>query len=261
MPAVTFPRGYPYPLDGDPINVAGDIQKLANAIDNDVETLDNGKLTQAQADARYVNLTGDTMVGQLSATNIVASNANGVSNFNGHILCGMNTVGSNLAPGVEIRNTGWIGSYNYTESQANMWLDHIGDASADQNGFILFRINQVTAFIGSIRQVGLTGVAFNTTSDYRMKTVVGPIDDALTRMAALNPVKVDYNDDPFRVGVDALIAHEVNAQVPDAVQGVKDAVDGEGNPIYQQLDYSKLVPLLVASVQQLLTRIEALEAV
>lgn len=39
MPSTTVPRGYPYPLGNDPINVAGDIQALAEAIDDDVATI------------------------------------------------------------------------------------------------------------------------------------------------------------------------------------------------------------------------------
>lgn len=41
MPAVTSPRGYPYPLDTDPIDVAGDIKKLAEAIDDDATSIQN----------------------------------------------------------------------------------------------------------------------------------------------------------------------------------------------------------------------------
>jgi len=39
MPSTTVPRGYPYPLGNDPINVAGDIQALAEAIDDDVASI------------------------------------------------------------------------------------------------------------------------------------------------------------------------------------------------------------------------------
>lgn len=36
MPGTTTPRNYPYPLDPDPIDVAGDIKRLAEAIDDDM---------------------------------------------------------------------------------------------------------------------------------------------------------------------------------------------------------------------------------
>jgi hypothetical protein len=56
------------------------------------------------------------------------------------------------------------------------------------------------------------------------------------------------------------LAHEVQAVIPEAVVGVKDEVDAEGIPKYQGIDQSKLVPLLVASLQEALARITALEA-
>jgi hypothetical protein len=57
-----------------------------------------------------------------------------------------------------------------------------------------------------------------------------------------------------------LIAHEAQAVAPYAVTGTKDAVDADGNPIYQQIDTSSLVPLLLAELQSLRARVAALEA-
>jgi hypothetical protein len=55
------------------------------------------------------------------------------------------------------------------------------------------------------------------------------------------------------------MAHEVQDVVHDAVSGVKDEVDEEGNPVYQSIDQSKLVPLLTAALQDAITKIENLE--
>ena len=67
---------------------------------------------------------------------------------------------------------------------------------------------------------------------------------------------------------DGFIAHEVQEVVPEAVTGVKDEVrteDGDmgekkGDPIMQNIDVSRIVPLLTAAVQELITRVETLEA-
>jgi len=48
--------------------------------------------------------------------------------------------------------------------------------------------------------------------------------------------------------------------VPEAITGAKDAVDEDGNPDYQGIDQSKLVPLLVKTIQELEARITALES-
>jgi hypothetical protein len=58
---------------------------------------------------------------------------------------------------------------------------------------------------------------------------------------------------------DGLIADEVQPIVPIAVTGEPDAVDEDGNIEAQQMDYSKLVPLLTAALQEALDRIDALE--
>ena len=59
--------------------------------------------------------------------------------------------------------------------------------------------------------------------------------------------------------VDGFLAHEVQEVIPEAVTGVKDEMDEDGTPKYQGIDQAKLVPLLVASVQEILKRLEALE--
>ena len=47
---------------------------------------------------------------------------------------------------------------------------------------------------------------------------------------------------------------------PNSISGTKDEVDSNGNPVYQGIDQSKLVPLLVAAVKELITKVETLEA-
>ena len=60
--------------------------------------------------------------------------------------------------------------------------------------------------------------------------------------------------------VDGFIAHEAQAVVPSAVTGVKDAVDANGDPVYQGIDQARLVPLLTAALQEAVGRLEELEA-
>ena len=58
---------------------------------------------------------------------------------------------------------------------------------------------------------------------------------------------------------DGFIAHEAAAVVPECVTGVKDEVDEDGDPIYQGIDQSKIVPLLTAALQEAIAMISALE--
>ena len=71
--------------------------------------------------------------------------------------------------------------------------------------------------------------------------------------------RFNFIADPDKT-VDGFIAHEAQAVVPECVTGEKDVVDDDGNPIYQGIDQSKLVPLLTAALQETIARIETLEA-
>jgi hypothetical protein len=75
----------------------------------------------------------------------------------------------------------------------------------------------------------------------------------------LKPSRFNFIADPD-IQVDGFIAHEAQAVVPECVTGAKDEVDEDGNPVYQGIDQSKLVPLLTAALQEALQKIEDLEA-
>jgi hypothetical protein len=100
--------------------------------------------------------------------------------------------------------------------------------------------------------------SFNNTSDYRLKENVASIGNAVTRLNQLKPCRFNFIDEPSKT-VDGFLAHEVQAIVPEAITGEKDAVDDDGNPEYQGIDQSKLVPLLTAALQEAVAKIESLE--
>jgi len=113
------------------------------------------------------------------------------------------------------------------------------------------------ANVGGI-SVTTTGTAFNTTSDYRLKDNVQPMQNALAKVSELKPVtykwKVDGSDGQ------GFIAHELQAVFPDAVDGEKDAVNADGKPVYQGIDTSFLVATLTAAIQEQQQMIETLQA-
>jgi hypothetical protein len=113
------------------------------------------------------------------------------------------------------------------------------------------------AQVGTITTTA-SATAYNTSSDYRLKENVQPMQDALAKIAQLNPVTYTWKAD----GSDGqgFIAHELQAVVPDCVTGEKDAVDAEGNPQYQGVDTSFLVATLVKAVQELTAKVASLEA-
>ncbi len=114
---------------------------------------------------------------------------------------------------------------------------------------------------GSVNTGSITtdtvNTSYNITSDYRLKENVRPIDGALDRLQQLNPVKFSWKQAPS-IESEGFIAHELQEVVPSAVTGQKDA-EKDGQPEYQGVDLSKLVPLLVSAVQELSARVAALE--
>lgn len=124
------------------------------------------------------------------------------------------------------------------------------------SGFFVCHYNG--AEIGSVAVASTSSVAFNTTSDYRLKEQVLPMKGALDRIMAAKPVTYKWKSD----GSDGegFIAHELAEVVPLAVTGEKDAVDEDGKPKHQQVDYAKLTPVLFAGIQELMEQVQSLQS-
>jgi hypothetical protein len=110
--------------------------------------------------------------------------------------------------------------------------------------------------VGTITTDGSV-TSYNNGSDYRLKENIVDLTDGITRLKTLKPCRFNFKANTSKT-VDGFLAHEVTA-VPEAITGVKDGVDSEGKPIYQQIDQSKLVPLLTAALQEAIVKIETLE--
>lgn len=99
---------------------------------------------------------------------------------------------------------------------------------------------------------------YGTSSDYRLKENEVVISDGIARVKQLKPYRFNFLRDPDTT-VDGFFAHETGAVVPEAITGEKDAVDENGDPQYQGIDQSKLVPLLTAALKEAIAKIESLE--
>ena len=110
---------------------------------------------------------------------------------------------------------------------------------------------------GSITVTG-SATAYNTSSDYRLKENITSLSSALETISKIKPSTFNFIDTPNET-VDGFIAHELAEVVSYAVSGEKDGIDEDGNPIYQGVDHSKLVPLLVGAIQELKSEIEQLK--
>jgi len=132
--------------------------------------------------------------------------------------------------------------------------------TAPQSGSTYYQVNfrSANVSVGGIF-TNASSTTYSTTSDHRLKENVVGVTGASARVQQLNPVRFNFIADADAT-VDGFLAHEVQDVVPEAITGTRDEVDAEGNPVYQGIDQSKLVPLLTAALQEALTKIETLEA-
>jgi hypothetical protein len=141
-----------------------------------------------------------------------------------------------------------------TKATQRVW----NTATTGNNGFVEFATEGTYTARGGITYNGAGGlVAYNTTSDYRAKDIFGPVSNPGATIDALKVyegrMKGATQSRPM------LVAHEAQAVTPYAVTGEKDAVNEDGNLIFQQMDVSSLVPLLIAEIQSLRQRVAQLE--
>ena len=163
-------------------------------------------------------------------------------------------------PSDRLEVVGTITQVNTATSNTSSQLHFNNDVSG---GAYRVRFDSNNSIVGSI-QINTSSTAYNTSSDYRLKENITAISDGITRLKTLKPSRFNWKTDSSTT-VDGFIAHEVTA-VPEAVSGTKDEIATEdskevkkGDPIYQQIDQSKLVPLLTAALQEAITKIETLE--
>ena len=160
----------------------------------------------------------------------------------GNLLVGVDSAVTTGSEGVQIYRSGNAGTISTGRNTTSTASHHL---FYNPNGLV-----------GSIKTDG-SATSYNTSSDYRLKTDAQPMTGATARLKALNPVNFEWIADGERV--DGFLAHEAQAIVPEAVTGTKDEVDDDGVAVMQGIDQSKLVPLLVKTIQELEARITALE--
>jgi len=101
---------------------------------------------------------------------------------------------------------------------------------------------------GNVRATSqITALSFNSTSDYRVKMNIQPINRTID---LLKPIEYDFIEGSHDMG---FLAHEVQEVFPFLVSGKK---DGEET---QSINYNGFIALLVKEIQDLKTRVAILE--
>lgn len=177
-----------------------------------------------------------------------------------------------------------------TVAGANYYSIYTAGSSAGYNivcrgdgttGVALRFLNSAGSDVGSIDYTA-SATSYTTSSDYRLKENITPVQGAADIVKAMQPVTYTFKSDGS--WHDGFLAHELQELHPRAVTGSKDAMKDEeyevtpavldedgavvteavmgtrSVPEYQGVDYSKFTPIITAALQEALNKIDDLEA-
>ena len=154
-----------------------------------------------------------------------------------------------------VGTTGLDGRFRVEAASGASWARVTNHTNSGTQYFDSFRYNGTE--IGKITGNN-SNVSYVTSSDYRLKENIAPMTDALATVAQLKPCTYTWKIDG--AAGQGFIAHELQAVVPDAVVGEKDAVNEDGSIKPQGIDTSFLVATLTAAIQELNAKFEAYKA-
>jgi len=203
----------------------------------------------SQVPAYYLQINGEhrfhnAIIGT-AGNQIVTWNQAMTLDASGNLLVGTTSTSGN-AGGLKLSNVaGNLGQITFSNNSGSS--DYVAR----------FNWGSTPTLVGNIT-VSSGGTAFNTTSDYRLKESVQPLLGGLARVSALKPSVYRWKTDGSNG--EGFLAHELAEVVPAAVTGDKDAVNEDGSIKPQGVDLSKVVPILVAAIQELTARVQTLEA-
>lgn len=137
---------------------------------------------------------------------------------------------------------------------------YVSHSTSDGNGDSYAEYGYNGTKIGSITQVLTTGVAFNTTSDSRLKNDFGVVNETdIIENTIIHDVT--YITDDTQTHMLSVMAQEAIIVNPIAVSKGSDEIDENGNLKKPwQVDYSKYIPALIVEVKSLRKRVAQLEA-
>ena len=211
--------------------------------------------TLAQIEASHTT-SSDNQAGRLSFSTNSGSSISETLRLGSEgdvLLCGTQVI----TPGKNNTNTG--ASFEKTTNGPSFYVSNQATVpifvNRNTTGTV-FAVRYQSVAKGGI-DVTTISVVYNTNSDYRLKENIVELDNAIDRVKQLKPKRFNFIQEPSVV-VDGFMAHEAQEVVPESVTGAKDEIDDNGEPVYQGIDHSKLVPLLTAALQDAISQIETL---
>lgn len=127
---------------------------------------------------------------------------------------------------------------------------HVGPSISNGNGALFYVVNNATAGV----YLASGAAAWSSNSDERLKTGLKPIEDAVNKISTLRAVTGRYKTDKEEVSRSFLIAQDVQAVLPEAVNVQDDEIGTLG------VQYTDTIPLLVAAIKELKAELDQLKS-
>ena len=170
----------------------------------------------------------------------------------GNVLANKTVTGQVLTNGFEFNPTdNYLSICNSTSANYSLYVANTG-TSGTRNMVAFYGTSSI---VGSITYNGTTTL-YNATSDYRLKEDLKDYN-GLEIVSKLKTYDFKWKEAGVRDY--GMMAHELQEVLPNYVSGEKDALNEDGTIKTQGVDYSKLVPILVKSIQELEARLKTIE--
>lgn len=165
---------------------------------------------------------------------------------------------SDQTEGISLTQGGTISARRSNNNPLNLHIYNVTAGTSTSVPIIQFIRNGTNR--GTLEVFGnTTAPTLVGSSDYRLKENIRDYSGALDKLMATKVRVFNEVADSAKNDVVGFVAHEFAEVFPDFVGGQKDAVDADGNPIYQKLGYGNLVPHLVRAIQELKEEIQQLK--
>jgi len=163
------------------------------------------------------------------------------------------TTGGNIIVG---NQTNLGSAYQFSFKGVNGGIDAFAALAISNNGNnIINFFNASNSYVASIT-INASTITYGTGSDYRLKEDLKDFN-GLEKVSLIKVYDFKFKEEGDRM--EGVLAHELQEIIPYAVTGHKDEIDADGNPKIQNVDYSKIVPVLIKAIQELKAELEELK--
>ena len=150
-----------------------------------------------------------------------------------------------LLVGTTVLNASWDTRLTLSsDSGTTRWA--VGPYAAPQN-FVISSGAATGVYLN-----GTAATSWTSASDERLKDIIEPISNAVSKVASLRAVIGKFKFDENNTRKPFLIAQDIQAVLPEAVDA--------SNPDQLGVSYTDVIPLLVAAIKELTARVQTLEA-